>query len=215
MMTCSIRAVALLAIMLGCAPAFPAMAGEQEAIDGCIDKLREAGGPDGQSGTVLSSEFSEAATQVMLKDAGGSVWKCLANADGTVSEITVVDAADDGGGAMDGSAGGSSASGDNTGTERVKFAAGATGAEIDGRLQSGNSVRYVLGAKKSQFLNVGVSAENGVDYQIFNPDGTFLLELMPAAKSYRGQLWQSGDHVVEVINRGQDEAIFTVNVSIE
>lgn len=210
-MACRISLVAILAAVLCCGTSLPTVAGEQEAIDGCIDKLRSAGGPDGQSGTVLSSEFSQAATQVMLRDSGGSVWKCLANADGSVSEISVVDAADDGSGSMDGG----SISGDNTGTERVKFAAGATGAEIDGRLPPGNSLRYVLGAKKNQFLNVGVSAENGVEYQIFNPDGTFLLEQMPASKRYRGQLWQSGDHVVEVINRGKAEAVFTVNVSIE
>ena len=37
-------------------------------------------------------------------------------------------------------------------------------------------------------------------YQIFNPDGSFLLDQMGAAQEYRGQLWQSGDHVIEVIN---------------
>ena len=49
------RFVAVLAILYG---DLPALAAEQDAIDGCIDKLREVGGPDGQSGTVLSSEYS-------------------------------------------------------------------------------------------------------------------------------------------------------------
>lgn len=52
----------------------PALADEQEAIDGCIDKVLEVGGPDARSGgEILSSDLSEAGTIVMLSDGRGMV----------------------------------------------------------------------------------------------------------------------------------------------
>ena len=74
----------------------------QDAIDGCIDQLRAVGGPDGQGGTVLSTEFSEANSLVMLKDRGETVWRCLVSNDGQVAELSITQAADDGEGAMAG-----------------------------------------------------------------------------------------------------------------
>ena len=193
-----------------------AVGGEQDAIDGCIDKLRAVGGPDGKAGgTVLSSEFSEAGTLVMLRDAGGTVWRCLAYSDGTVGEIRVSDAADDGGGAMAGAPGHSGGE-PTTRTERVHFDRGSSGTELTATLTPGSSVRYVLGAKNGQDLYVRVAAKgSGVHYQIFNPDGSFLLDQIAAAKEYRGQLWQSGDHVIEVINRGNSSASFHVIFGID
>ena len=180
-----------------------ASAGEQDAIDGCIDRLRSVGGPDARAGgEVLSSEFSQAGTLVMLRDAGGTVWRCLAYSDGTVGELSVSQAADDGGGAMAGSHGHSRAE-PTTSTERVRFERGSSGTELTGTLTPGSSVRYVLGAREGQDLYVRVAAR-GPDmyYQIINPDGSFLLDQMTSDREYRGQLWQSGDHVIEVINRG-------------
>lgn len=193
-----------LALMTGAA-----VAGEQEAIDGCINELRAVGGPDGQSGTVLSSEFSEAATLVMLEDAGGTVWRCLAYKDGTVGELTVASAADGGGGAMAGS-------GDQSSEVRVQFAAGTSGAELTGTLAPGEARSYVLGAKNGQFLYVRVAPQGAeMSYQILNPDGSFLLDMMGSDREYRGQLWQSGDHVIEVINRTGSPASYNVIFGIE
>ena len=125
----------------------PVSAGEQDAIDGCIDKLRSVGGPDARSGgEVISSEFSEAATLVMLRDGGGTLWRCLAYSDGTVGELSVSQAAADGGGAMAGSSGhGDSEPG--TSTERIRFDRCTTGTEINATLTRGSSTRYLLGAK--------------------------------------------------------------------
>lgn len=194
----------------------PAIAGEQDAIDGCIDRLRAVGGPDARAGgEVLSSEFSEAATLVMLRDAGGTVWRCLAYSDGTVGELSVSEAADDGGGAM---AGASIPSGGEptTATQRVHFDRGMTGTEITATLTPGSSVRYVLGAKSGQDLYVRVAPKGpGIYYQIFNPDGSFLLDQMTPDKEYRGQLWQSGDHVIEVINRGHTRTSYNVIFGID
>lgn len=194
----------------------PALAGEQEAIDGCNDKLRSVGGPDAKNGgEVLSSEFSEAATLVMLRDAGGTVWRCLAYSDGTVGELSASQAADDGEGAMAG-ASNTSAGEPTTATENVRFDRGASGTELTATLTPGSSVRYVLGAKKGQDLYVRVAAKgHGIHYQIFNPDGSFLLDQMASTKEYRGQLWQSGEHVIEVINRGNSNTSYNVIFGID
>ncbi len=121
--------------------------------------------------------------------------------------------ADDGGGAMAGASGGEP----TTGTERVRFQAGTSGAELTGALAPGASMRYVLGASNGQDLYVRVDHVSGprLDYQIFNPDGTFLLDMIPTDKEYRGQLWQSGDHVIEVINRGGKTGEYRVIFGIE
>jgi hypothetical protein len=65
----------------------------------------------------------------MLRDTGGTVWRCLAYSDGTVGELRVSQAADDGGGALAGAAGPSGGEPTST-TERVGFERGTTGAEL-------------------------------------------------------------------------------------
>jgi hypothetical protein len=112
----------------------------------------------------------------------------------------------DGGGAMAGAS-----AEPTTSTQRVRFDAGGSGAELTGTLSPGSSTRYVLQARKGQFLYVRVAPKGPeVYYQIFNPDGTFLLDQMTSSKEYRGQLWQTGDHVVEVINRGNQTTSYNV-----
>jgi hypothetical protein len=108
------------------------------------------------------------------------------------------------------------ASGDTTSEERVRFAPGTNGAELTGQLVQGASRRYVLGASDGQNLYFRLAANGpGMFYQIFNPDGSFLLDQMTADREYRGQLWQSGDHVIEVINRGNGAQSYNVIFSIE
>jgi hypothetical protein len=194
----------------------PAFADERAAVNGCVARLKTVGGPDARNGiTVVSSEFSQAGTLVILRDAGETTWRCLAYSDGKVGELSVASAADDGGGAMAGSQGDSRAE-PTTATQRVQFAKGRNGATLSATLTPGSSIRYVLGAKKNQFLNVRVDARNsGIEYQIFNPDRSFLLEQISSSKPYRGQLWQTGDHVVEVINRGNGNASISVTFNVQ
>lgn len=180
----------------------------QDAIDGCIDQIRAVGGPDGQSGTVLSSEFSEANSLVMFEDSGGTVWRCLVSNDGVVADLTVDQAADDG----DGATAGASGSGD----ERVSFGAGNSGAELTGSLLPQESRRYILGAREGQDLYVRVAANGpSMTYTIYNPDGSVLLDEVSASQEYRGQLWQSGDHVVEVYNMANGAQSYNVIFGIE
>lgn len=180
----------------------------QDAIDGCIDQLRAVGGPDGQGGTVLSTEFSETNSLVMLQDRGETVWRCLVSNGGQVAELSVMQAADDGGGAMAGS-------GSET-TVRVQFAAGTTGAELTDSLLPQESRRYVLGAQDGQFFYFRLAANGpGMTYVIYNPDGSVLLDEMGAEQEYRGQLWQTGDHIVQVYNTANGAQSFNVIFGID
>lgn len=121
--------------------------------------------------------------------------------------------ADDGGGAMDGA---STFTDTVSGEQRVHFDAGESGTAKSGTLQPGTSVRYILGANNEQFLNVDVGSHGGaLNYEIFNPDGTLLLDLISADLPYRGQLWQSGDHVVEVVNAGAQPVTFDIGIGID
>lgn len=184
----------------------------QDAIDGCIDQLRAVGGPDGQSGTVVSTEFSEANSLVMLQDSGETIWRCLVSNDGQVAELSVAQAADDGQGAMAGTGEIPVVSG----SQQVQFAAGTSGAALSGTLNPNTSVSYVLGAANEQFLSVSVGSRGGaLDYRIFNPDGSLLLDLISSDTPYQGQLWQSGDHVVEVVNAGVQPVTFDIGIGIE
>lgn len=86
---------------------------------------------------------------------------------------------------------------------------------MNGGLTPGSSVRYVLGARNGQFLTVSIAPNGpGISYQIFNPDRSFLLDQINASTPYRGQLWQTGDHVIEVINRGNRNMSYSVTFAV-
>ncbi len=103
-----------------------------------------------------------------------------------------------------------------TSTKRVQFAAGTSGADYSATNVPGSSIRYVLGAANGQFLYVDVYAQApDMTYRIYNPDGSLLLDEVDSGSPYKGQLWQSGDHVVEVINRGAQNAAYSVSFRIE
>lgn len=103
-----------------------------------------------------------------------------------------------------------------TTSERVQFEGGSSGAELTDTLTPGSSKRYVLNAGDGQFLYVRVAPQGpDVYYQIFNPDNSFLLDQMTSNQEYRGQLWQSGDHVIEVINRGSSNVSYNVIFGVE
>lgn len=103
-----------------------------------------------------------------------------------------------------------------TQTVRVQFSSGASSAELTGSVPPGGSIRFVLGARNGQFLYTRVAPRSGrLEYEIFNPDGTLLLDLISASREYRGQLWQSGDHVIEVVNRGGRTVDYNVIFGID
>jgi hypothetical protein len=115
-----------------------------------------------------------------------------------------------------GGSGSSSSSSQKITTERVRFPSGSSSTEFPAQLPPGMTVRYQLGARNGQFLDVSVSPGNApLTYRILNPDGSALLDELPLDKPYRGQLWQSGDRVVEVINRTGSTVPFDIYFGIE
>lgn len=101
-------------------------------------------------------------------------------------------------------------------TERVRFARGSTGTEFTDTLEPGKSHRFVLGASNGQDLYVRIAANGpGLSYRILNPNHTALLDEVRADLEYRGQLWQSGDHVIEVFNRSGGAQTYNVIIGIE
>lgn len=187
--------------------ATPGNAAVQEAVDACIDRLRAEGGPDAKAGTVLSSEFSEAGTLVMLKDRGGKIWRCIGYSDGTVGELSPVDAAaenGDGPQETDTSAGRPVAGPPIEITERLNFAPGTSGAIAEFSLKSGEAMNYLLNAREGQFLNVRLETESpSLYYMIYVPDGGILYESAQAGNDYRGQLYETGDHRIEIFYNGE------------
>ncbi len=98
---------------------------------------------------------------------------------------------------------------------RVQFNAGTSGTEFTDELGPGTSVTYVLGASAGQDLYFRLATDaNGVSWRLYNPDGSLLDEGAPS-KAYRGELWQTGDHKVEVINRAGGLQRFNVIFGIE
>ena len=192
-------------------PAFSDISDEANA---CIDELISRFGNVG--GEVLGQEFSEAAIMVRLRDGTGVEYECIVWSGPEVADLRRVgentDTADDGGGALDGA---SDTAPTVSGDQVVKFDAGTSGTTLSATLQAGTSVRYILGANDGQFLNVDVGSHGGaLDYRIFNPDGTFLLDLIPSETPYQGQLWQSGEHIIEVVNAGAQPVAFDIGIGI-
>jgi len=193
---------------------FPVLADVSDEANACIDELISRFGNVG--GEVLGQEFSEAAIMVRLRDGEGVEYECIVWSGPEVADLRRVDGesgtANDGGGAMDGA---SASTEMVSGEQQVKFAKGTSGAAMSGTLRPGTSVRYILGASDGQFLNVDVGSHGGaLDYKIFNPDGSLLLDLISSDTPYQGQLWQSGDHVVEVINAGAQPVTFDIGIGI-
>lgn len=103
-----------------------------------------------------------------------------------------------------------------TNTVRINFPSGMDSSTVTDTLAPGASTRFVLGAERGQDLRVRFLRSAAVlEYQIFNPDRSFLVGQSPARNGYEGQLWQSGDHVIEVINRAKGNVTYEVDFSIK
>ncbi len=90
------------------------------------------------------------------------------------------------------------------------------GTERTDSLQPGETLRYTFYARERDDLYVRVAPHGSqMYYQIFNPDGSFLLEQMTSDREYRGELWQSGEHVVEVINRGNRQVSYNIILGLD
>jgi hypothetical protein len=73
-----------------------------------------------------------------------------------------------------------------------------------------------VGGPDGQDLYVRVAANGpNLAYAIYNPDGSVLLDEVSAAQEYRGELWQSGDHTVQVYNMSNAAQSYNVIFGIE
>ena len=90
------------------------------------------------------------------------------------------------------------ASADDVKTERVEFAAGATGAEITGKVTGYDSVGYKVGARDGQFFKVSLRPDNqSAEYNIYipglGPGEEALFTSATGGREYVGQLYKTGD----------------------
>jgi hypothetical protein len=175
----------------------------QDAIDGCIDALRAQSSAGG--GSVVSTEYSEANSLVMLRDASGTEWKCLVGNDGRDPYLERT-------GTASNDASGTPA----TSTDVILFRSGFSGTDVSGTLSPGSSKRYLVGGSSGQTLYVEFySTDPSIEYEIFLPNGRILLDTMRNTQRYEGELFVDGDHIIEVINRGNTNASYTMEVSIQ
>lgn len=182
--------------------AAPAFAAEQDAIDGCIDAVRERVGLVG--GEILNSSFSEAATEVYLMAADGTYWRCLAYSDGAVGELTEVSEAD------------LPEFPDPFEPTRVTFDPGASGATYEATMEAGGVAQYVLGASAGQTLSVVIDPM-GADmyYHISSPYNAQLLQGTDATEPFSGTLPASGDYTVEIVSQSSDVSDYSVTFEVE
>ena len=110
----------------------------------------------------------------------------------------------------DGSGDGTSASS----ATRIRFAKGATSAEVSGKLAAGGRARYVLRAGAGQLTYVTLSAPSGVSLKVTTSGGTALKALASSAQSFRGYLPWSGDYTIELRAAAGVSGSFSLFVSI-
>ncbi|MDS9470076.1 hypothetical protein RGQ15_21220 [Paracoccus sp. MBLB3053] len=182
----------------------------QPVIDACIDKLDESDRTTRPAGQVVDSMYSEAGSMIILQDADGRMWKCFGYKDGTVETLEPADAAE-----SEAALARSDAQ-DALAPRRIGLADGTSGAEISGELEAGGATQFVLAARKGQVLDLRIEPRGGEMYYILrNPDGSVLQGGTDAVTAYRQPLSQSGDHVIEVINKESASHAFDLRVTIE
>lgn len=100
--------------------------------------------------------------------------------------------------------------------QRIQFKPGTFETETSDQLAAGATVAYLIEARKGQNLTVDLpDGEPGwVFYRVLNPDGSLLSGEIGAPQIYRGELMQTGDHKIEVINRGGRSQSYNILVNI-
>ena len=132
------------------------------------------------------------------------------------AEFLVPSAAPTGGGNAQITTGGSGATAGGTSVMRVQFTAGSTGAELTDQLMPQASKAYLLGAQEGQDLYFRLAANGpGMQYRIVVPSGSELMPWTDPSLEYRGQLYQTGDHRIEVRNTGNGAQSYNVIFGIE
>ena len=207
------RLDAIVASLVALALSGAAAQGEDVAgYEACIAQVHLVGGADAADGVdIIERQFSEAGTLVIMRDAGDTYWRCIGYGDGSVGELRKMAPAE-----IEAASRGVQRATEEPAPSTVKvyFDAGKTSASFDHEVAAGGTMSYVVNARDGQFLTVGIEPSGApMSYQILNPDGSFLLDMMQSDRDYRGQLWQSGDHTIVVINNTAAPEAYRLTVS--
>lgn len=196
------------AILLAASGATASDNPDQPAIDACIDALMASGKASAPGGTVLNSSFSQAGTEVILEDGGGTVWRCIAYSDGAVGVLEQA--------TEEQAAAARSVPQASDYQEQVRFDAGASSATLTRSIEAGGAFQFLLGANEGQSLKVRLAPQSGSMYYVIrNPDGSILQDGTDAGTEYTGQLGQSGDHIVEVVSKSAEALTYDIFFGIE
>jgi hypothetical protein len=97
---------------------------------------------------------------------------------------------------------------------RIQFAAGGTGAVVEGVLDSGQTLYYVLTANATQTMSVKIQAPNGDVYLgVFGADGSVLLNTSAHQTTWSGTLPTTQDYYLSV-TAGDGTESYTLSVEI-
>ncbi len=97
---------------------------------------------------------------------------------------------------------------------RIQFAAGGTGAVVEGVLNSGQTLYYVLAANATQTMSVKIQSPNGDVYLgITGADGQSFLDISAKQTTWSGTLPSTQDYYLSV-TAGDGKESYTLSVDI-
>ncbi len=97
---------------------------------------------------------------------------------------------------------------------RIQFAAGGTGTVVEGVLDSGQTLYYVLTANATQTMSAKIQAPNGDVYLgVFGADGQVLLNTSAQQTTWSGTLPTSQDYYLS-LTTGDGKESYTLSVDI-
>ncbi len=102
------------------------------------------------------------------------------------------------------------------GSQRIRFAAGATSASVSGQVSGNTYAGYLLEAQAGQWMQVSIiSAGNPLYLTVVSPGGSPLARAQAGAQSFDGTLPESGDYSLQVsAPAGTPSTGFTLVVSV-
>jgi hypothetical protein len=98
---------------------------------------------------------------------------------------------------------------------RIRFARGATSAEVDGDLKANATISYVLRASAHQLMEVSLSAPEGTKLKVTRTGGKRVtpIEGTSGSTGFRGYLPYTGDYIL-TISSGSRRISYSLYVSI-
>jgi hypothetical protein len=96
---------------------------------------------------------------------------------------------------------------------RIRFAPGATSAQVSGYLPQKTRTRYVLRALAGQFMEITLSAPQGIIMEVGALSDRGLTPLSSSSTSFRGYLPRNGSYYIDV-KTGPQAGSYSVFVSI-